>query len=121
MSAVPILKAEQSFSKLALSCQVGDDREVFYKWLASRTEPLLLILDNADDLSLEISPYYPTGARGTINIATRNPQHELNMTTGGGSARVDQMDSDEATALLLKASGADENDQSSRSQAQPVV
>ena len=100
---------------------MGDDRDAFDKWLASRTEPWLLILDNADDLSLDISPYFPTGAGGTIIITTRNPQHDLCKIAGGGSARIDQMDFEEATALLLKASGADENGQSSRSQTQPAV
>ena len=121
MDVSSISIAEQSFSKLARSCQVGDDREAFKKWLANRTEHWLLVLDNADDLSLDISPYFPIGARGTIIITTRNPQHELYKTVGGGSAQIDTMDSDEATSLLLKASLAGENDQSSRSRAQLVV
>ena len=116
-----ICAAEQSFSKLARSCQVGDNREAFQKWLASRTEHWLLVLDNADDLSVDLSPYFPIGARGTIIITTRNPQHDLYKKAGGGSAQVDKMDSDEATALLLKASNAHENDKSSRSGAQHVV
>lgn len=113
--------AEQSFSKLARSCRVGDDPQAFKKWLSNRTEHWLLVLDNADDLSLDIAPYFPIGARGTIIITTRNPQHELYKTVGGGSAQVDTMGSDEATSLLLKASLTDENDQSSRSRAQLMV
>lgn len=113
--------AEQSFSKLARSCQAGDDLEAFKKWLSNRTEHWLLVLDNADDLSLDIAPYFPVGARGTIIITTRNPQHELYKTVEGGSAQVDTMGSDEATSLLLKASLTDENDQSSKTRAQLVV
>ena len=113
--------AEQSFSRLAHSCQIGDDQEAFTKWLATRTEHWLLVLDNADNRSLDISPYFPTGARGTIIITTRNPLHDLYKTVGGGSARVDKMDSDEATTLLLKASDTDGNDQSFRSRAQPLI
>lgn len=121
MDVSSISTAEQSFSKLARSCRVGDNLEAFNKWLANRTEHWLLILDNADDLSLDIAPYFPIGARGTIIITTRNPQHELYKTVEGGSAHVDTMGSDEATSLLLKASLTHQNDQSSRSRAQLVV
>lgn len=121
MDVSSISTAEQSFSKLARSCRVGDNLETFNKWLANRAEHWLLILDNADDLSLDIAPYFPIGARGTIIITTRNPQHELYKTVDGGSAQVDTMGSDEATSLLLKASLTHENDQSSRSRAQLVV
>lgn len=121
MDVSSISSAEQSYSKLARSCQAGDGPEAFKKWLANKTEHWLLVLDNADDLSLDIAPYFPVGARGTIIITTRNPQHQLYQTVGGGSAQVDTMDSDEATSLLLKASLNDENDQSSRSRAQLVV
>ena len=106
-------------SRLALSCQVGDDQESFKKWLADRTEHWLLVLDNADDPSVVLSHYIPKGGRGTIIITTRNPQHELHKTAGGGSARVDKLDPDEATALLLKAVG--DKDPSSTETAQHVV
>lgn len=111
--------AEHSFSELARSCQVGDGAEAFKRWLASSTEHWLLVLDNADDTSLDIATFFPKGARGAIILTTRNPDCIVHNTVG--SASVDKMDFDEATTLLLKASGADENDQSSRGRAQPVI
>ncbi len=111
--------AEHSFSELAHSCQVGDSAETFKRWLGSSTEHWLLVLDNADDTSLGISTFFPKGARGTIIITTRNPDCIVHSTVG--SASLDKMSSDEATTLLLKASGADVNDQSFRGRAQPVL
>ena len=110
-------KAEQSFSVLARSCQAGDDAAAFMRWLANRTEHWLLILDNADDPSLEISKWIPVGARGNIIITTRNPGLGTVATTQ--SASVDLMDSDEATTLLLRAAG--DNKGLSRDRAEPVV
>ena len=110
-------KAEQSFFVLARSCQAGDDAAAFMRWLASRTEHWLLILDNADDPSLEISKWFPAGARGSIIVTTRNPG--LGIVATAQSASVDQMDSEEATTLLLKA--AHDNKESSRDRVEPVV
>ncbi|CAF9942639.1 hypothetical protein IMSHALPRED_004336 [Imshaugia aleurites] len=109
-------KAEQSFSALARRCQAGDDAAAFMRWLASRTEHWLLVLDNADDPSLEISRWFPAGARGNIIVTTRN--RGLSVATAQ-SASIDQMDSEEATTLLLKAAGDDK--ESSRERAEPVV
>ena len=110
-------KAEQSFSVLARSCQAGDDAAAFMKWLASQTDHWLLILDNADDPSLEISEWFPVGARGNVIITTRNPG--LGIVATAQSASVDQMDSEEATTLLLRAAG--DIKESSRDRAEPVV
>ena len=110
-------KAEQSFSVLARSCQAGDDAAAFMRWLANRTEHWLLILDNADDPSLEISKWFPVGARGNVIITTRNPG--LGIVATAQTASVDQMDSEEATTLLLRAAG--DNKESSRDRAEPVV
>ena len=110
-------KVEQSFSALARRCQAGDDPAAFMRWLASRTEHWLLILDNADDPSLKISKWFPAGPRGKIIITTRNPALAIVATTQ--SASVDHMDSEEATTLLLKA--ARDNKESSRDRAKPVV
>ena len=87
------------------------------RWLANRTEHWLLVLDNADDPSLEISKWFPVGARGNIIITTRNPG--LGIVATAQSASVDLMDSEEATTLLLRAAG--DNKESSRGRAEPVV
>lgn len=43
-------------------------------WLTNRPEEWLLILDNADDPSLDILSYLPVGSRGTIIVTSRNPE-----------------------------------------------
>jgi len=111
--------AEQAFSELTRSCQVGGNTEAFKTGLTNSNQHCLPILVNADDPSFNISLYFPRGARGTIIITTRNPQCTFHITVG--STPVDKMDFDEATDLLLKASGANKNDQPSRDQAQPMV
>lgn len=91
----------------------------FKRWLTNLAEDWLLIIDNADDPSLDILPYFPPSCRGTIMITTRNPDCKIHATVG--SCDIGAMDREEAISLLLKASGEQETDFSLRSRALPVV
>ena len=72
------------------------------RWLSNRKDPWLLILDNADNPGMELSKYFPGGARGTILITTRNRDFEKYATVG--SNELECMDLLDAASLLLKAS-----------------
>ena len=112
-------RAEQGFSAMAERCQVGKSMDDFKRWLTNLAEDWLLIIDNADDPSLDILPYFPPSCRGTIIITTRNPDCKIHATVG--SRNIGAMDREEAISLLLKASGEQETDFSLRPQALPVV
>ena len=111
-------RAEQGFSTMAERCQVGKCMEDFKRWLTNLMEDWLLIIDNADDPSLDILQYFPTGCRGTVIVTTRNPDCGLHATVR--SRDIGAMDRGEAISLLLKASGEQETD-SLRDRALPVV
>lgn len=54
-----ISTANQAFSSLAQLHGVGDEVKAFKRWLANSTEAWLLLLDNADDPSIDVSQYFP--------------------------------------------------------------
>ena len=104
---------------MAERCQVGKSREEFKRWLTNLVEDWLLIIDNADEPSLDVLQYLPTGCRGTVVITTRNRDCRVHATVG--SCEMGPMGREEAISLLLKASGEQETDSSLRIRALPVV
>lgn len=92
--------AEQRFSKMARMFKVGESMEDFKRHLTNSPEPWLLILDNADDPSLDISRFFPVGTRGTIIVTSRNPDCRSHATVG--SRELQEMKSDDAITLLLR-------------------
>ena len=104
---------------MAQRCQVGKGMEDFKRWLTNLAEDWLLIIDNADDPSLDVSQYLPTGCRGSVVITTRNRDCSVHATVG--SCEIGQMGREEAISLLLRASGEEEADTSLRFRALPVV
>ena len=112
-------RAEQGFSAMAEMCQVGKRMDDFKRWLTNLVKDWLLIIDNADDPSLDILPYFPPSCRGTVIVTTRNPDCKIHATVG--SRDIGAMDREEAISLLLKASGEQETDFSLRILARPVV
>ena len=88
-------------------------------WLSNTPEPWALILDNADDLNLDLSPYFPVGNRGIILITTRNPGCTIHATVG--SHKLGEMTTGEAVTLILKTTGEDNSHKSTRETAKPVV
>jgi hypothetical protein len=76
-------------------------------WLAKKTKNWLIIMDNADDPSLEIPQFLPRCAHGHVIITTRN---HLRKTIAPKSTHlVDSLPLEEATTLLLDASGYEDN------------
>jgi tetratricopeptide (TPR) repeat protein len=80
-------------------------------WLSHCKQPWLLILDNADDLDMDLSTYYPNESNGHIIITTRNPNAIEHATVG--HLRFRGMEPHEAIDLLLKAAypASDQNSQ----------
>ena len=111
--------AEQAFSKMARVCKVGEKMEDFKRCLANSPEPWLLILDNADDPSWDISQFFPVGNRGTIIVTSRNPDCKSHSTVG--SKELHEMEGHEATTLLLRSGDLPSEDENLRGVAQPIV
>ena len=90
------------------------------RWLSNTSESWALILDNADDPHLDISPYFPVGNRGIVLITTRNPECQIHATVG--SYELGAMEPDEAVTLILKTTEvSDQLDKSIRKSAGRVV
>ena len=111
---------ERGLVNIATICGLAGDANVVKRWLSNVPETWLMIFDNADDPDLDLSRYFPVGARGTVLITTRNPEcrhHAPPMS----SWELGRMQVDEATTLILKTSGIDLSDSRTRALAEPVV
>ena len=89
-------------------------------WLTGLEMPWLLVIDNADDPSIDYSRFFPAGERGHILVTSRNSDCKIHATVGSYEFR--DMDEDDAITLLLKAaqhSGIDDKDV--RDVARPIV
>ena len=111
--------AEQAFSRMARVCKVGETMESFKNYLTNSPEPWLLILDNADDPSLDISQFFPLGNRGTIIITSRNSECKCHAPLSSRELR--EMETDEAITLLLRCGDLPSEDQNMRDLALPIV
>lgn len=90
---------------LEIARRLGLEEDVFsvMRYLSEVAENWLLIMDNADDPSIALSKYFPTGGKGSILITSRNPQLAVYATVG--STRIDTLSPEEATDLLLGTAG----------------
>jgi len=80
-----------------------EDVSSVMRYLSEVAENWLLIIDNADDPSIALSKYFPTGGKGSILITSRNPELAVYATVG--STSIDTPSSEEAIDLLLRAAG----------------
>ncbi|OCK79674.1 hypothetical protein K432DRAFT_354452 [Lepidopterella palustris CBS 459.81] len=111
--------AQQGFREISRICGVDEDPKVVRQWLSNAPDHWLLIIDNADDPSIDVSEFFPTGNRGSILLTTRNPDFKIHSLA---SCEFDQMNSDEAVTLFLRATGAeDTTDEAARKKAMPIA
>jgi tetratricopeptide (TPR) repeat protein len=112
---------ERSLVNIAAVCGLASEANVFRRWLSNLPETWLMIFDNADDPNLDLSQYFPVGARGTILITTRNPECRHHAPIGS-SWELQGMAVEEAIVLILKVSGVDDvSNPRMRDIAKPVV
>ncbi|PVF99244.1 TPR-like protein [Serendipita vermifera] len=77
-------------------------------WLASTPRDWLVIMDNADDPSLELAKFLPRCTHGHIVITSRNRLRTI--LSPKSAHRVDSLPLDDATTLLLGTSGYEDNE-----------
>lgn len=96
--------AERGFIDIGNTCDIPQPSLKSVKnWLAATKNTWLLILDNADDTSIDYAEYFPSGNRGCIILTTRNS--ECHIHSNVGSQKMVILDQSDAVALLLKATG----------------
>ena len=106
--------------EISRTCGIDEDPKVVRQWLSNTQNNWLLVIDNADDPSINVSKFFPTGNRGSIVLTTRNPDCKIHSTVG--SCELGQLNMDDAVTLLLKATGAeDTTDEASRKKAIPIT
>ncbi|KAL2043537.1 hypothetical protein N7G274_003844 [Stereocaulon virgatum] len=111
---------ERGYLQVAKVCGLEANVDVARGWLSNIPELWALIVDNADDPRLDLSPYFPVGNRGIILITSRNPESTVHATVG--SYELGAMSMDEAVTLMLKTAGVyDLSTQLTRETAKPVV
>ena len=96
------------FTNIALSQRIGESEKATIDWLARRRTEWLLVLDNADDPTLNLRLYLPHCSHGNILITSRNrgtcfyaPQ----------SCHVSDMRPEDARDLLLKIAHHEHNNE----------
>lgn len=110
---------EREYERIGRMCRIGEDPDQIRQWLSNLEKPWLLIIDNADDPSLDIAQYFPAGNRGTILVTTRNPECQFHETVG--TYEVGRLSCNDAITLLLRTAAIKESSQSSRQAANLVV
>lgn len=97
--------AKHTLARIAEIGGVEPNERAAKNWLSSLEYPWLLIIDSADDPSLALDEYFPSGERGHILVTTRNPANRTHGNVGSKSYHFETLDSVEADDLLLKAAG----------------
>ncbi|KAF7361594.1 FabD/lysophospholipase-like protein [Mycena sanguinolenta] len=90
------------FKNIAIIKHFGDSHQDGLLWLASNVAEWLLVLDNADDPSINLHDWIPECDHGNIIITSRNPGLSLH---AGSHSLVSDMEETDAVALLLKTAG----------------
>jgi hypothetical protein len=93
-------RLRQGFAQIALLLQVDETIDSVKRKLANTAQTWLLVLDNADNPDLSLSPYLPAGSRGDIIITSRNPECQQYNT--GGYRNVGQLSPNDSVSLLNK-------------------
>ncbi|KAL7910136.1 hypothetical protein GGI35DRAFT_469048 [Trichoderma velutinum] len=87
------------------STDVDDVRYLLANWPAN--EPWLLILDNADDSSINYADYIPSGERGTVLMSSRLPECAVYKTLG--HIELGNLSKEHCIELLLKSMSVPES------------
>lgn len=87
-------------ASIALDKKIGEKGQDTIDWLVRTQEPWLLVLDNADDATLDLKPFIPQCSHGNIIITTRNEQLRFY----DRSCSVSRMSEADAKALFVRRS-----------------
>lgn len=112
--------AEQAFCDLARIEKLEEKFESGLHWLSRQKLPWLLVIDNANDATLDYARYFPSGGKGHILVTSRNPDCKVHATVGFEEF-VSLEESDAITLLLRSAIVGDPRNLDLRRSALPIV
>jgi hypothetical protein len=90
---------------IAQAKAVGESSQNSLSWLARQHEEWLLLFNNADDTTLNLSDYFPCCSHGNILITTRNRETCLHARSPESNCKVSDLAPDDARCLLLVLAG----------------
>ena len=93
---------------IALSKEIGESLGETLDWLATQREEWLLLLNNADDTTMNLHDYFPCCSHGNILITSRNREVIRHVSDARSSCHVSRMHPNDAKDLLFKISGLGE-------------
>lgn len=100
--------AEQGVIDIGRQCGITEPNTTTVKsWLACKSQRWLLIIDNADNPTVDYSDYMPSSKRGDILLTTRNPDYVAYQTAGSEPLR--DLKIEPAQELLFKATSIPES------------
>ncbi|KAG9078939.1 hypothetical protein FRC06_008040 [Ceratobasidium sp. 370] len=95
---------KSALKDVALVRRIGKTHNDTLRWLSSYTRPWLLMFDNADDPSLGLQQYFPSGTHGRILVTTRSRDIALLAKGPGSDYNVSAMEPAEGLQLLMAVS-----------------
>ncbi|KAJ7272349.1 P-loop containing nucleoside triphosphate hydrolase protein [Mycena rebaudengoi] len=99
LDASTIDTIKSGFKNIALTQSIGSDDEDTSRWLSSHQDEWMLIFDNADNPSINLSKYFPQSSGGNILITSRNPK--LHVHAPDSHHHISNMEEKDAVQLLL--------------------
>ncbi len=90
-------------------------------WLSNQQLDWLLILDNADDPSVDIAQFFPSGNSGALLVTSRNADCGIYATMPEMCHKLEDMELEDGMALILKTTGADRDDKQCRYWAEQIA
>lgn len=120
VDASSVENAERALSEIGQLGGMGETCIAGMYWLTGLEMPWLLVIDNADDPSIDYARFFPAGDRGHIIVTSRNPDCRMHATIGYYEFK--EMDPEDAITLLLKAAEIREvTDRKTRDRARPMA
>ncbi|KAG9088863.1 hypothetical protein FRC06_001810 [Ceratobasidium sp. 370] len=99
---------KSALKDVALVRRIGKTHNDTLRWLSSYTKPWLLMFDNADDPTLGLQQYFPSGTHGRILVTTRSRDIALLAKGPGSDYNVSAMEPAEGLQLLMTVSRMNE-------------
>ena len=119
VDASSVENAERAFSHIGKVGGLGENHQAGVYWLAGLKMPWMLVIDNADDPSIDYSRFFPGGDRGHILLTSRLQDCKTYATVGFHDFR--SMEEEDAIVLLLRAAGKSINEEKSLGVARKIV
>ncbi|KAJ7487132.1 hypothetical protein FB451DRAFT_1127346 [Mycena latifolia] len=111
-------KIESDLSAIARVNGIGETFQETLLWLSNKHTEWLMVFNNADDVQLRLIQYFPSCSHGNIIITSRNCNLEQ---AAQAKIKVEGMQLNEATDLLLSTAGYDLSEPEYREIGQKIV